>query len=311
MREQTVDNDVHTHPKDQIGKPVGAELEKERLDLRDKSVAEIVLILTSPSIGREDGIDDPPSNASPVAPPSPPVVAEPSRFTNVPTIMPRIANAPPMAPGIDGPKLDLQPLKSGPLEGEVAVESLARRLPHHPGLPEPPIRTGQRPAVARFGRLSFVVISAAIVAIGVTLMTFPDEARKRSGDISRMVTPLFEGSSRARTPTKLPRLVVKAQKGFVNEPLPLGVSLNDASGGERVILAGLAIGTSLSVGTPVGSSSWQMLARDVGDAFVYAPKDFVGIMVAAIDLLSPGDWPMDSQTVRLEWIRKNEGRWAP
>ena len=54
-----------------------------------------------------------------------------------------------------------------------------------------------------------------------------------------------------------------------------------------------------------------MLARDVGDAFVYAPKDFVGIMVAAIDLLSPGDWPMDSQTVRLEWIRKNEGRWAP
>jgi hypothetical protein len=205
-----------------------------------------------------------------------------------------------MAPGIGGP--DLQPLKSHPFEGEVAVEDLAHRSSQDPGLPEPPIQTGQRPVVAWFGRLSFVMILAAIVAIGVTLMTFPNEVRKRSGDISEMVTPLFEGSSRARTSTKLPRLVVKGQKGFVNEPLPLGVSVNDASGGERVILAGFAIGTSLSTGTPLGLTSWQMLARDVGNAFVYAPKDFVGIMVAAIDLRSPSDWLMDGQTVRLEWI---------
>jgi hypothetical protein len=283
-------NHVHTHLKDQIGKLFGAELEKQRLDLRGKSVAEIVSILTSPPIGREDGIDDPLSHASPVAPPSPPVVPEPSRSTNAPPIMPRIANAAPMAPGIGGPNLDLQPFKSRP---------------------EPPIQTGQRPVVARFGRLSFVVILAAIVAIGVTLMTFPNEVRKRSSDISGMVTPLFEGSSPARTPTKRPRLVVKGQKGFVNEPLPLGVSLNDASGGERVILAGLAIGTSLSAGTLLGLTSWQMLAQDVGNAFVYAPKDFVGIMDAAIDLRSPGDWLMDSQTVRLEWIQKNEERLAP
>jgi hypothetical protein len=304
-------NDVHTHLKDQIGKPFGAELEKQRLDLRGKSVAEIVSILTSPPIGREDGIDDPLSHASPVATPSPPVVPEPSRFTNAPPIMPRIADEPPMAPGIGGPNHDLQPLKSRPFEGEIAVEDLAHRLSHGPGLPKPPIQTRQRPVVARFGRLSIVVILAATVAIGVTLMMFPNEVRKRSGDISGMVTPLFEGSSRKRTPTKLPRLVVKGQKGFVNEPLLLGVSLNDASGGETVILAGLAIGTSLSAGTLLGLTSWQMLARDIGNAFVYAPKDFVGIMDAAIDLRSPGDWLMDSQTVRLEWIQKNEERLAP
>jgi hypothetical protein len=284
-------NDVHTHLKDQIGKQFGAELEEQRLDLRGKSVAEIVSILTSPPIGREDGIDDRLSHASPVGPPSPPVVPEPSRFTNALPIMPRIANAPTMAPGIGGPNLDLQPLKSRPFEGEVAVED--------------------RPVVARFGRLSFVVILAAIVAIGVTLMAFPNEVRKRSGDISGMVTPLFEDSSRARTPTKLPRLVVKGQKGFVNEPLPLGVSLNNATGGERVILAGLAIGTSLSAGTLLGLTSWQMFARDVGNAFVYAPKDFVGVMDAAIDLRSPSDWLMASQTVRLEWLQKNEERLAP
>src|ERR1700704_6745625 len=109
-------NDAHTNLNDQIGKPFSAELEKQRLDLLGKSVAEIVSILTSPPIGQEDGIDDPLSHASPVAPPSPPVVSEPSRFTNAP----RIANAPPMAPGIGGPNHDLQPIKSRPFEGDVA-----------------------------------------------------------------------------------------------------------------------------------------------------------------------------------------------
>ena len=152
------------------------------------------------------------------------------------------------------------------------------------------------------------MILAAIVGIGVILITFPNEVRRRAGDISLMMTPLLEGSSRARISTKLPRLVVKRIWGTVNEPLPLGVSLTDVPGGERIILAGLPIGTSLSTGTPLGLTGWQMFARDVGNAFVYAPKDYVGTMVAAVDLRSPGDWLLDSKTVRLEWMQKNEKR---
>jgi hypothetical protein len=271
-------NDVRTDPKDQIGKPLGTELERHGLDLRDKSVAEIVLLLTSPPIAREDGIDDPPSHTYPVARPISQVAPEPSSLTNAPSMIPRIVNAPPMAPGVGSNNLDLQPLKSRP---------------------------------ARFVRLSFVVFLAVIVGIGVILTTFPNEVRKRSGDISWMVTPLFEGSSRTRISTKLPRLVVKGVKGIVNEPLPLGVSLTDVPGGEKIILAGLPIGTSLSTGTPLGLTGWQMLARDLGNALVYPPKDYVGSLVAAIDLRSSGDWLLDSKTVRLEWIQKNEKRLAP
>src|SRR6202040_1265588 len=82
-------------------------------------------------------------------------------------------------------------------------------------------------------------------------------------------------------------------------------------GGEKVVLAGLAVGTSLSAGTLLGLTSWQMLARDVGNVFAYAPKDFVGIMDAVIDLRSASDLLMDSQIVRLEWIQKNEQRLTP
>src|SRR6516164_6434214 len=99
-----MDSDVPTHPKDHIGTPIGAEPEKQRLDLRGKSVAEITSILTSPPIGCEDEIDNPPSHASPLASPLPFAVSEPSRFAH-------IANAPAMAPGMGDPNLDLQPLK--------------------------------------------------------------------------------------------------------------------------------------------------------------------------------------------------------
>jgi hypothetical protein len=301
-----MDTDGHTHPKDRIGKPVDAELERERLDLRGKSVAEIVSILTSPPTVCEDGMDNRAALAAPVAPPLLATALEPSRSTDAP----RIANAPPMAPGIGGPNLDLHPLESLPLEGGATVQA-ERHSSHAPGLRTPPIQTGQTAVVTRFGPLPLVLTLAAVIVAGVTLMMVVNEVHKRSSDVSGMVTSLFADPSRARTPTKAPRLSVKAPKGLVNEPLPLGVSLNGAPGEEKVILAGLATGTSLSVGTPLGLSGWQMLAGDLGNALVYPPKDFIGSMVAAIDLRSPGDWLMDREIVRLEWIQRTDERVAP
>src|SRR5206468_2014148 len=110
--------------------------------------------------------------------------------------------------------------------------------------------------------------------------------RKQALDILAMVTPLLEGPSRAGKPAQSARLVIESQKGFSNEPLPLGISLSHASGGETVTLAGLATGTTVSAGTPLGLSGWQVPARDIGNASVHAPKDFVGIMDVAIDLRS-------------------------
>jgi hypothetical protein len=294
-------NDGHTHLKNQIDKPSGAELETQRRDLRAKSVAEIVSMLTGPPIGCEDGIDDPLSHMSPVAPVSPPIVPEPSATTNALPIARRLADAPPMAPGIGGPQLDLETAKPRSPEREIAV---AHRVSQGPDIRKPPTQT------PRFGRWLLGML-VAIVAVGITLMAFPNAVQKWSAGISGLMTSVFEDSSPPTTSARLPRLVVKAQWGFVNEPLPLGVSVSDTSGGDKVILAGLPIGTSLSMGAPLGLTSWQMSARDVDRALVYAPKDFIGRMVAAIDLRSPGDWLIDSETVRLEWIRKNEERVAP
>ena len=64
----------------------------------------------------------------------------------------------------------------------------------------------------------------AITAIvGVIALGFADETRKQVNHILELVTPLYEISS-AETSAHRARLVVENQKGFANEPLPLGIS---------------------------------------------------------------------------------------
>jgi hypothetical protein len=101
-----------------------------------------------------------------------------------------------------------------------------------------------------------------------------------------------------------PRLVVDAHKAFANEPLSLGVSVDSATGHESVLLAGLALGTRLSAGVPVNEASWQLAPRDLNVVYVYvyAPKDFIGIMNTAVNLLSANQRLIESRAVRLEWI---------
>jgi hypothetical protein len=101
-----------------------------------------------------------------------------------------------------------------------------------------------------------------------------------------------------------PRLVVEGRQTFANEALALGISLNGASGREFALLTGLANGTKLSVGGPFGTNGWRIPAQELGSAMAYAPKDFVGVMEASVDLRMPNNTLIDSQFVRLEWVPK-------
>lgn len=262
----------------------------------------------SAPLKNENRVDDPLSDLPRLVPQSPPVAPGPSTLTVVPPVMPEVANSPSMAPGIGGPNLELPPSRLRPFEGDVATKDMPGRwrLGQNFFRRRPIRTTGQKAAGRGIDGLAFVVILSAIVALSVTtLLTFLDQERKQAVDVVGMVTPLLEGMSRTGRPAQSARLVIKGQKGFMNEPIPLGVSLNHASGGETVTLAGLAPGTILSVGTPLGLSGWQVPARDIDKAVAYPPKDFVGVMDAAIDLHSANDWLMESRVIRLEWIPKN------
>jgi hypothetical protein len=262
---------------------------------------------------------------------SPPVAPQLSSFASPPTAPSRpamtdfdayepspgkpevtITDTPPMAPGIGGPNIDLPPPRLRSFEGDVAVKELRRRLALEPELiPEPPRSLQRELALPWVGRFLFILIMAAVVTFCATLLMLPREPRPQASVVANDVASAPEDAVHAAGMAEPTRLIVANQRAFANEPLPLGVSLNDAIGGETVTLVGLATGTRLSAGTPLGLTGWQMSARDLGKVYAHAPKDFIGVMDTAIDLRSARDRLVDSQVVRLEWVQKKEARLAP
>ena len=124
--------------------------------------------------------------------------------------------------------------------------------------------------------LNLLVITAIV---GLMRWGLRDEARKPVEQHPRSSDAVVQISSSERSAHQA-RLVVENQKGFANEPLPLGISLKDASGVETVTVAGLAKDTELSLGTSLGAAGWLVRARDLDKTFVGARRDFVGIMDA-------------------------------
>jgi hypothetical protein len=155
--------------------------------------------------------------------------------------------------------------------------------------------------------LSFVLNLFAIVAlIGLPLLALRDNAgtqvREQSGDM----IPARDGLSVARTSSHPTLVITASQKGYVNEPLPLGIWLDDASGKETVTIAGLGKGTDVSLGTSRGLTGWLLSAGDLNKTFVGPPRDFVGVMNATVELSSAGGQLLESQVIQFEWIAKTE-----
>jgi len=193
-------------------------------------------------------------------------------------------NEPPSA--FDPPRLD----------HHLAEPAPRRRLPLHPEIvPAPP--AGARPHIVAPMLIVLMVGCAAVIGLTMISAGQPDAHRpKRTSESIPKPTLNKAGSE--------PRLVVDVQKAFANEPLSLGVSVDPPTGDETLMLAGLALGTRLSAGAPTSEASWQLAPRDLDGVYVYAPKDFIGIMNTAVNLLSANQRLIESRAARLEWIAK-------
>src|SRR5262249_37972944 len=97
------------------------------------------------------------------------------------------------------------------------------------------------------------------------------------------------------------QLIVRDQKGVVNEPLAIGVSLRGGSGREIVILSGFVAGTQLSLGTSLSSARWSLPAEALDKAFIAAPKDFSGTMKVTAKLYSSSSELLQTQLVHFAW----------
>src|SRR5262249_47192459 len=150
-------------------------------------------------------------------------------------------------------------------------------------VPQPPIVVRSDAPFPWIARLGFVCLAAGIAAFCITALTvsdfYPPIANKgdsssggSSGGGFVQTSAKGDGATGAAfVPTSTDnfevtsaRLVVEGGRAAANDPLPLGVSLKDSSGGETVFLSGLENGTRLTAGTPLGSKGWKISARDIG-----------------------------------------------
>jgi hypothetical protein len=184
------------------------------------------------------------------------------------------------------------------LDHDLEETAPRRRLRLDPELlPPPPV--GARPRIVAPMMIVLMVGCAAVIGLTMISAFQPDTRRlKRTSQNIPSAAPTFD------KPRSEPRLVVDVQKAFANEPLSLGISVDAATGHESLMLAGLALGTRLSVGAPVNEASWQLAPRDLSDVYVYPPKDFVGVMNTTIGLLSANQRLIETRAARLEWIVK-------
>jgi hypothetical protein len=189
------------------------------------------------------------------------------------------------------------------LDREMARAEQRRRWRLEPDiLPEPPLGAERRMALLLL-RFALVVGFAAFAAYVVTMIG-PLQTVVRppphADDNVAETAPVTEVHS--ITLKKSARLLVQNGQSLANQPVALGISVAGASGDESLLLAGLTAGTRLSAGEPIDATRWQLPLDDLRNVYMYAPKDFVGVMNTAVNLLSPSARLVDSRPVQFAWI---------
>lgn len=187
------------------------------------------------------------------------------------------------------------------------VQNVRRRPPRLETqiVPPPPPATRERSQLGRILRLSLAIVFAAIVAFGVTWFYSSWSSTAVLKDSNERVA---EAKSQLTEPPSAPlpssRLMVEDRQAFANEPVSLALTVEHAMGNESLLLDGLAEGTTLSAGTSLSSSSWQLQPGKLAGLYLYAPRDFVGVMNTTVKLLDPDKRIVDSRGMQLKWISK-------
>jgi len=110
---------------------------------------------------------------------------------------------------------------------------------------------------------------------------------------------------------RTPYLAFQNSKAAINQPLPLGIALNNSVGEETVVLSGFVEGTSLSAGTALTATRWSVPGRDLDKAFISAPENFDGIMQVTVTLYSSRQDILETKEARFEGSASRKGDKLP
>ncbi len=177
---------------------------------------------------------------------------------------------------------------------------------------EPTLMSEVRPGPRRrSGVLVCLLLVVAAIAAPFTASKFPTEgiatAEERSNETPSFETRFWDQDSniaeRPRPPSPQLR-ELRANPGTPrnqSEGSPLAVTVTGAAVGASVVVDGLATGSTLTAGLPLGTNAWRLAASDLHNTFVRPPEGFVGAMDVVLELRLVDDTVSDRKPLRLEW----------
>lgn len=169
--------------------------------------------------------------------------------------------------------------------------------------PRRPAKRPPRPIIVRPARSYwwyFFLVALPILAVSAGGAVFwgPQDIWPSSWlDHIQRVTSGAE-TDRARL---TPSLSFRNSSGPIDQPLELGIALNNGTGAEILVLSGLSPGTSLSAGAPLSATRWSLPGPDVDNAFISAPADFRGTMPITATLYSSAHDVLETREISFDW----------
>jgi hypothetical protein len=186
-------------------------------------------------------------------------------------------------------------------------------------------RKSRKRRLAR-GTMIAVVVAAVVAAIWVVRMPAILIAVIRDGiddsksemlqsaardpfDAEPKVQPPRVAASNAINPESAkqphPLVTVALQKTSLpsDQVWPIGLRTTTEGDGGTLVINGLAVGATLSVGRRLHANGWELNAGELNDAFIIPPSGFAGTMDLTIELRL-GGVTVDKQSMQVEWLGK-------
>ena len=167
----------------------------------------------------------------------------------------------------------------------------------------PPSQLRSRSKLAVCGGLMAIISSVAITAAIVTGEFQPADIWRQLGiDRTTELASWLSRPAQLYAEQATPRLIVQSSRVSSGEPMPLGVALRGRAEGAVVIIKGLVPGMDLSAGNAVGTDAWQLLATDLGDAWIAPPEGFVGSTHLVAELRLSDEKMADQRMIQIDWV---------
>ncbi len=156
---------------------------------------------------------------------------------------------------------------------------------------------------ARVMLVAVVAQAAAVAAVGIPSLT-GDKLPPLGG----MISGLFSAKPAAKSARlETPRLVGGGGSGAVDEPLPLGVTLQGNADDGLFVLADLSADTALSAGQRIDVNTWRLSVGELAKAFVIPPRGYAGPMDIVVDLRrSAGNAMLGRRVLSMNWAAPPE-----